>query len=532
VYSRVVLTDYQSRLALTYAPSANQTEIFTWIDEGRGNGVIKAVAGSGKTTTIVSAARLISGSGLFLAFNKEIATALAGRLAGTRMRASTVHSHGYAAVRAACGSVRLNELKYRDMVDAARKAVDTTGSIRGYGSLSRDELEAVKEDGFPGRTCEKLINLARLALLDMDADGFGDALLDLADRHDLADFAPVLDDLVITVVQRAMQIGADRTAEIDYTDMVWLPVVNQWAPTQYGWVFVDECQDISKAALALVCKSVRPGGRILAVGDPAQSIYGFAGADSEAFARIVAELAALVMPLSVCYRCPTSVLDIARKWCPQIEAREGAPAGIVRKAKRDEYVTAAKEGDMVLCRRTAPLVGLCFELISEGMPAVVRGRDIAAGLAKIVDKVSKGAAWAEFDLRLTSWESSQVAAIQRRTTDADRAAEKIDVVRDQAEVLRIIATKSEATSAVGLKSAIDALFSDQRGSVVLSTIHRAKGLESERVAILEYDRLPYSARQDWQRQQEENLAYVAYTRSLGEVIEISSEQRCVAAAAA
>jgi DNA helicase-2/ATP-dependent DNA helicase PcrA len=519
---------YRTRLGLSYDPSSYQAKIFSWVDEGRGHGVVQAVAGSGKSTTIISAARLISGSGLFLAFNKDIATELAGRLAGTRMRAATIHSHGFAAVRAACGNVRLNDMKYRDMVDAAGKAVETTGSIRGYGDLSAAELASIKEDGFPGRTCEKLINLARLALLDMDRDGFGDALLDLADRHGLADFDGVLDDLVIMIVQRAMQIGADRCAEIDYTDMVWLPVVNQWPATQYSWLFVDEAQDMSKAALALVRKSIRAGGRILAVGDPAQSIYAFAGADSDSFSRIITELNAVVMPLSVCYRCPTSVVEVARQWCPQIEARAGAPIGIVRKATTEAYVAEAKEGDMVLCRRTAPLIGLCFELISEGMPAVVRGRDIAAGLAKIVDKVDKRArCWTAFDSHLTAWESKQVASILQRTKDVDRAAQKIEVVRDQAEVLRIIAAKSEAKSAADLKAAINSLFSDQRGSVVLSTIHRAKGLEADRVAILESEKLPYAARHEEQQRQENNAAYVCWTRAKVEAIELISKVNVV-----
>ena len=47
----------------------------------------------------------------------------------------------------------------------------------------------------------------------------------------------------------------------------------------------------------------------------------------------------------------------------------------------------AQDADMVICRRTAPLVGLCFELIAAGTSATVRGRaDMSKGLVKLVDR--------------------------------------------------------------------------------------------------------------------------------------------------
>lgn len=798
--------DYTTRLGLAYSPSVYQAAIFDWVVNGRGNAVVEAVAGSGKTTSIVSAARLISGDGLFMAFNKSIADLLGVKLAGTAMRASTVHSHGFACVRF-CGNAhaKVNASKYRDMVTGAREAAEARGSICGT-PLTREQEETIKDDGFPTRACEKLLDLARLALLDMDADDFGGQLLDLADRHDLADFAECLEPVVVTVVRRCMQMGADDWTEVDYTDMVWLPVINGWKPKAYAWVFVDECQDISRAALELIRRSVRAGGRILFVGDrcqPAgtlvstpsgdvpiegiaegdlvvscdvsssafiqkgkrvlgitarpfngklivvrsgekttrytpnhrcmvrfsgvrnkwcvylqrrgnqfrvgkcamdyahasgpvararaegadalwivglyeteaaaweaeatfagrfglpqirfadlansswmnqaaldriwleigsnqrqaddmlyavgqdpryplfdlvsfehcldgvkpsakstaslkrpivvracnlidgvevlhyegqghyrasqwtactieresykgfvysmdvekyelyvadgilthncQAIYGFAGADSASFQTIIDTCDAAILPLSVCYRCPTSVLEIAREWCPQIEAREGAPTGAVRDLATADFISEAREGDLVLCRRNAPLLGLCFDLIAEGIPAVVRGRDIAAGLSKIVDKVAKGHAWSKFDHELGAWESKQVASAFRRTKDRDRAAQKADQIADQAEAIRVIAARSQAPTAVALKQAIDDLFSDERGSVILSSIHKAKGLEAERVAIVEAERLPYPARQEWQQEQEANLAYVAYTRAMSELIKLKSD---------
>ena len=79
-----------------FKPSAYQQAIFAFITNGRGNGIVNAVAGSGKTTTLVKAAELLStASSLFVAFNKHIATELNERLEGTDMTARTVHSIGY-----------------------------------------------------------------------------------------------------------------------------------------------------------------------------------------------------------------------------------------------------------------------------------------------------------------------------------------------------------------------------------------------------------------------------------------------------
>lgn len=66
-----------------------------------------------------------------------------------------------------------------------------------------------------------------------------------------------------------------------------------------------------------------------------------------------------------------------------------------------------------------------------------------------------------------------------------------------------------------LLSKIEKLIAGGKDSIKLSTIHRAKGLENETIFILDYDRLPLyrDIQKDWERKQENNLKYVAITRS-------------------
>jgi len=505
--------DYRARLGLTWDPSGYQRAIWHWVEHGRGSAVVEAVAGSGKSTTIKHAARLLTGDGLFLAFNKSIAEELARELPDN-MVASTIHSHGFGAVRRA-GRTRVDSRKYRTWV---REVRDDAKRGRFFGRTLPQAAASLldhKPRSWPDQEIVRLLDLARLDLMDpeLPEGDFAGEIEDLAMRHGI-DWAPQYDGVVPLVVQRLMRRGRDSRSTIDFTDMVWLPVVLGLRPQRYGWIFVDECQDLSRAALALITTSTKRGGRILFVGDRRQAIYAFAGADAGAFAATVDYCRGQTMPLSVCYRCPTSALDLAREHCRQIEARPGAPAGEVRDLEAEEICDDVREGDMVLCRVNAPLVRLCFRLIGAGVAAQVRGRSIGEGLAKIAREAEGLApAWERFGQGLDAWASRQHDVLARKIDDEDRLADALDQLADRILCLRVIWARSEAKSLRDLEDAISEIFSDDRASVQLSSVHRAKGLEAPRVYLLCPELMPSPrARTPEQRTQENNLIYVALTR--------------------
>jgi ATP-dependent exoDNAse (exonuclease V) beta subunit len=66
-----------------------------------------------------------------------------------------------------------------------------------------------------------------------------------------------------------------------------------------------------------------------------------------------------------------------------------------------------------------------------------------------------------------------------------------------------------------LMARIDRLFSDNAKSnqIRLSSVHKAKGLEADRVWIACSDKVPTWAKQSWEKEQEANLIYVARTRA-------------------
>lgn len=533
---------WRERLDLDYTPSAYQAAIFDFVDNGKGNGMAVAVAGAGKSTSLAATVQIAmqhSRYVLALAFNVDAKDALEKKLEGTGARVKTVHGQGYAALGYSFGydNIEVAETKYRDLVDRYIAEFEAAQTLAG-DDCSPQEVRAILDDGYPRAAIIKLLELARLDLLDAFANDFGRRLRGLADHHDV-DVDPVLGQLVTDVVRLAMQWGIEHPRTVDYTDMVWLPTVLRLRPWTADWVFVDEAQDISKAHRALIRASMKREGRALFVGDPKQAIYGFAGADADSFKAIVREFDCAQLPLSVCYRCPTSVLDLAREIVPQIEARPGAPEGIVRSSTIDAFVAEAQRGDMVLCRLNAPLLGVAFKLIGAGTSARVRGRaDLGEGLAKIIKRCSKGLRKARGDdraegLTATSWRDSfgdALEAWEEREKDSaskrygkrgeDALAQRLEAIADQAGCIRVIWAGSGAVTAAELQAAVASLFDDPEPAVVLSSIHRAKGLEAPRVFVAMPDRLgvAWPGSRPWMEEQEQHLKYVCLTRAKTELV--------------
>ena len=113
-------------MSKTWSPL--QTAIFNLIeDPNGGNAIIEAVAGSGKTTTIVEGVKRARGTTIFLAFNKSIAEELKSR----GVNARTFHSLTYGPVTQHKG-VRTVEIdKLRRLCDAKLKGEEA----RIYGAF-------------------------------------------------------------------------------------------------------------------------------------------------------------------------------------------------------------------------------------------------------------------------------------------------------------------------------------------------------------------------------------------------------------
>ncbi len=280
-------------------------------------------------------------------------------------------------------------------------------------------------------------------------------------------------------------------------------------------ILVHNCQDLNACQLALVKKAISPTGRALFVGDAGQAIFGFAGADNMSFANIRREMNTTELPLSICYRCPSSHIRLAQRVVPQIQARPDAPEGEVGILSAEADLSKLVQGgDLVLCRLTAPLIKECIKLIKQKVSARVRGRDIGKDLVSLLERLTKveGFAYAKAVEHLQDYKEKQIDFLRQKKADES----VIESLADRIECLQVcVRSYLNAKSIKELATEINALFDDSRPAVWLSTVHRAKGLEADRVFILRPEKLPlrWKNQQGWQFEQEKNLLYVALTRA-------------------
>lgn len=73
-----------------------QQGVFDFVEQQQGSAIVEAVAGSGKTTTIVEACSRLKGTAYLAAFNKRMGQELQARIQGQQWReAGTFHSAGF-----------------------------------------------------------------------------------------------------------------------------------------------------------------------------------------------------------------------------------------------------------------------------------------------------------------------------------------------------------------------------------------------------------------------------------------------------
>lgn len=485
---------------MPFNPSPRQTAIASELFGPR-NILVQACAGSGKTTTMVWLAHQVPASVrvLALSFNKSIADEL-GRRMPAHVRSATAHSVGFGMIRKTLGSrVRLDDKKLRNLIDNHPGIVCQQGAARE--AITADLLAVVP------LVQDTMVDACNISILS--------AVAEVAGRNlDCPALSLPLVDSIISASDKMRNY-------ITFGEMIRHPVIHDYAPDFHDIVMLDEAQDLNSAQHALLRKLVRPGGKIIAVGDRFQSIYGFRGADPRSMDRLAADWNMVELPLDVSYRCGTAIIDAAQKivGVDTIKAREGAEAGEITTAKLEDLPDMAQEGDMILCRMNAPLVPVALKILKAGKKAQIRGRDIGAQLASLVRR-ARASDVRELLTYIADWKADRVGKL----VAAKKSETAIQAVEDQAETLAAIA--EECTTVADVLGRLSALFDDEREGVCLSTVHKAKGLESDTVFILGPELLPAPwAKSPSEMEQERNIHYVATTRAMRRLINVPLPDR-------
>lgn len=472
-----------------------QLEIFKNVREGQGHTIVEALAGTGKTKTIIEALKYIPPdlTWLLVAFNKKIAEELKLRAPiSDKGYISTLHSLGLKSIGATFSKIKVDNDKLPNIIKKLIK------------DNSQRELR---------NQLEKAVNLSKSFLASSDDD------IDLVmDEYDIEP-ADLEREEFIGYVRTIMDTCRSQYDLVDFSDMVWLPNVLNLKVPKFDRVFLDESQDTTKAQLGLVLQAVqpkpktkrsKPEGRILAAGDPNQVLYAFGGVDINSMYNLKQKLNAKTLPLSITYRCPIAVVKEAQKIVPEFEAAPDAKEGKVAYISLEEMKNQAKPGCVIISRTNAPLIGLALHFIKNNIPANIQGRDIGDNLlatvasshAKNIDK---------FIDYLISWRTKQIARLTKQGRDTTNAIDRV-------ECLQVLA--DNVTSIQELKDNIKKLFSDvdDNHKILLSNTHKFKGLERDIVYMLlgTYRK---------NTQEEINLNYVCITRSKNELYFVVNKTR-------
>lgn len=490
---------------LGFPTSSYQYDIFDFVEHKQGNAVISAYAGCGKTSSLVTAMKLVPQKKkcVFVAFNNSIVDVLSEKISGyPNCKATTIHKLGLQICYDNLGNdIEIDEFKYRTYL---KKNINDLSSIEDGTNLSKKDFSQYLDN------ITELIRFCQVNLAQSKKE-----ITKIAEKYNIA---PLFDE--ISVTKKCLDWGKTHTNVIDLTDMIWLPnelnMVNK--KHKYDWIFGDEVQDYSIAYIELLNKCKKRGARTLYVGDKNQAINSFAGSSEEAFDKMLNAPNTTVFQLPVSYRCPVKVVELARKFVPDLQYADGAIDGTISELS---HIGEMKDGDLVICRSRAPLFQLYYKLLKRHVHSHIEGSDAEAEkMINIVNSSSEEMLNQTLlgkgvfsDLYTKLFEiRDRVMSINGLDLEDATLSNSVIQMYDTINSLSVIA--EGLTTKKQLIEQIEKIFSSGKKGVKLSTIHKAKGGEADNVYILCYSSMPSSlAKKPWEIQQEQNLIYVALTRA-------------------
>jgi DNA helicase-2/ATP-dependent DNA helicase PcrA len=482
-------------------PSPRQQAIYdSWENEDY-NLLINAVAGSGKTTTILEVLKRCEYKTLFLAFNKSIQEEIQAKITSRNLvqgKAMTIHSLGLSAIKKNF-NFKVVKGKNWELLKRVEKKFSRIWSRMEF----MDRLRL-------GYSLMDMNDVSRLFLTNdiPEIERYMFTMDKAVARH------RELDIIWEYWVELRDDSYRGRYIEIDFVDMIYLPVEKDLKiPIDPYYLMVDECQDLNLCQHKLIDKLIsQTVSKWVAVGDRNQAIYGFSGASGTSFDLFLQKDNVKEMPLDVCYRCPPNIVEEANKVFDVMEAFQEED-GVVARVDVPQDV---KPNSMVICRNTSPLIKLFFELISLGKPAYIKGEDIIGSITKFLKPYSNMSL-----VRATMEMEEKLATLVNEEGADSYPVFKFKENLDNFKLTALNLADNNGT-VKGLLLEIERIFEVKQNAITLCTIHKSKGLEADVVYILNEELIPSKfAVSPQQRLQEKNLKYVARTRAKKEMYYLS-----------
>ena len=282
------------------------------VEHGSGPLVIVAGAGTGKTQTLTARVARLLDAGvpperiLLLTFTRRAAAAMTSRAAalcgdpalGRRICGGTFHAVAYGLIAELAPCVGLADVSVLDASDVV------------------DLLDLLREEHGLAGTSVRLPSTRALADVYSRAINTGRPTREVmaAEFPWCSDHAEAINGLLRDFVARKRQRGL-----LDFDDLLiyWRALLADAATgdrlrARWDWVLVDEYQDVNRIQVDIV-RLLRPDGEgLTVVGDDAQAIYGFRGADAAHLLDLHTELpGSRLVRLDRNYRSTQEILDVA-----------------------------------------------------------------------------------------------------------------------------------------------------------------------------------------------------------------------------
>lgn len=469
-----------------------QLAIFKEYEETSNNIAIEAVPGGSKTFCLLEILKRTPEykSSIFLAFNKSIADELRSKVP-SHSSASTLHSIGFKTL------IKYTHKQYK--VSAIKNW------ILGKKILNI-KAKNPKQESLTLFTISALVDLYRMNMCTC-----------------LTDLEKVSIKYNITVVngelKQAMQLieyldkynnqdHGNQQMMIDFVDMIYLPLkmIPEDQFPKYSVVLIDEVQDLSQFQYAFVSKLLTRRSRLISCGDSKQAIYSFMGADSDVFDTIKSRPNTTVLPLSFSYRCPKKIIERANQVFNVIESPEWQIEGEI---VENGSINDVQPGDFVLCRNNKPLIEAFLYLLKQKVPCKIMGKDYGSELLKVLLKIE------DF-----STESKNKIIEEKATFLKEKGIHNYQTHNSYVSLIEKISILDELHGAFesiyDMTQVIESMFSDEQNTeyVILSTIHKAKGMEADNIFLLYKNLIPSQyAKTQLELMAENCLLYVAITRA-------------------
>lgn len=440
---------------------------------------ISAFAGTGKTSSLIALAKSTNKSGLYLAFNKNIAAEAKSRFPRS-VDSRTMHSLAFRAVPSVYqgNTAKLTQSLHGNLVAQLLKIEEiAVGNItlkpRSLAFLTAKTVQRFCQSGDDEITVRHVPLTGKLQTLDPRYQDEFKAYVSKLSAH--------LWDRMLDPASEA-PLGHDGYLKL-------------WSLSKphldYDFLLLDEAQDTNEAVLSVLRLQ---DSHLTLVGDRHQQIYEWRGAVN-AMASVSTEAEAA---LSRSFRFGDTVAAAANS----ILTRLGETRALMGDPNRDTRISAAGRTGTILCRTNAGVVNVVIDALLENRnPHVVGG---VADLMRMLDDVGKLK-------RSILGESPEFFGFKDWPEVVDFAeSEEGESLRS---FVNIVAANGEANLIHKLKSVSR---EEEGADLVISTGHKAKGREWNSVTLFS-DFEPRLSKDNPPKQvlnqEEARLLYVAATRA-------------------